>query len=500
MKLQDLFTGHSGFTTKTGAELPDLDIKGLSSDARKVEPGFLFIAIKGSKADGHDFIVDAIGRGAVALVVQDGARVPDSFSGPVIISAEIRLLVDRLASRFWGDPSQKMFCVGVTGTNGKTSTTYLVETVLNAGHLPCGVIGTVNHHLGDKVWPSDMTTPDPIFLQKRLKEFQEDGAQAAALEVSSHALDQARADSVNFDVAVFTNLTRDHLDYHQDMESYFAAKQRLFLDLLHGTLKPKPRAIVNIGDEWGRKLRISDRAALWTYGASDADFRHQIIASEFTGTVFHVECPFGALDIDFPMPGDHNVQNAVAALAVGLAAGLDLEQAASALSKFHGVPGRLQAVPNMTGLHVFVDYAHSPDALENVLLTLRNIREGMGSPARIWVIFGCGGDRDRGKRPEMGRIAESLADQVVVTSDNPRTEDPNAIIADILGGLQQKTKAHSIVDRSAAIHFAIENAIPGDVILIAGKGHEDYQVVGTEKRPFRDAEVADTALRARGNS
>lgn len=500
MKLQDLFAGVTGFTPKTGGILSDLEIQGISADARKIGPGFLFVAIRGGRADGHDYLKEAANKGAVAFLVEDGSRVPEGFDGPVLVALEVRALLDRLASRFYGDPSQKMFCVGVTGTNGKTSTTYLIESILNAGRMPCGVIGTVNHHLGEKVWPSDMTTPDPVFLQHRLKEFLDEGAQAVALEISSHALDQARADSVNFDVAIFTNLTRDHLDYHSNMESYFSAKQRLFLDLLHATSKARPRAIVNIGDEWGRQLRISDRASLWTYGSDSADFRYEILSSEFSGTVFRLECPFGTYDLEFPMSGEHNVQNAVAAVAAGLAAGLDFEQVAAALAKFRGVPGRLQAVKNKSGLNVFVDYAHSPDALENVLKTLRRVRSDLGADVRIWTLFGCGGDRDRGKRPEMARVAESLSDRVIVTSDNPRTESPESIIDEICAGFQRPEMIHREVDRARAIDHVIRSADPGDVILIAGKGHETTQTIGTQKFNFSDVQVADQSLQRRGEA
>ncbi|MBX3032560.1 MAG: UDP-N-acetylmuramoyl-L-alanyl-D-glutamate--2,6-diaminopimelate ligase [Bdellovibrionaceae bacterium] len=488
MNLQELFAVIPGLSR----EIPEVDVTGLFHDARRVVPGGVFVAIAGGKADGHDFLRQAVDRGAAALVVADVSKVPADFQGFVLQVEQTRAMLDVLASRFYHQPAQEMFCVGITGTNGKTSTAYLVEAILNAGGMPCGVIGTVNHHLKERVWPSEMTTPDPVFLQRRLREFRDAGAAAVSMEISSHALDQRRADSVPFNTVVFTNLTRDHLDYHADMEDYFQAKQRLFLDLLWKTSKRPCRAIVNVDDAWGRRLRIADPARLWTYGRGDADFSFRITRLEMTRAVFELKTPQGTATVDLPMGGEHNVQNAVAAIAVGLSAGIGLAACAQALSAFPGVPGRLQSVPNNRGLAVFVDYAHSPDALENVLSALRKVREQSGSNGRLWTVFGCGGDRDKGKRPEMARLAVQLSDEVVVTSDNPRTEDPQRIIQDILQGTggADARHLHTIVDRRDAILFALENARSGDAVLIAGKGHEDYQIIGTEKTPFSDFDVA----------
>lgn len=492
MKLQDLFSTIPGLTTDA---IPAAEVTGLCNDARKVAPGSVFIAIKGQRFDGHDFIPQAIQQGAVALVVSDPGKISPSFRGFVHVTADPRATLDVLASRFHGDPGQELFCIGVTGTNGKTSTTYLLESILNIGGLPTGVIGTVNHHLGDRVWPSEMTTPDPLFLQKRLREFRDAGAAAVAMEISSHALDQRRADSVPFNTAIFTNLTRDHLDYHRGMDEYFAAKQRLFLDLLWKTTKHPCYAIVNIDDEWGRRLKIADPAVLWTFGRERGDFRWRVLERDFARTRFHVETPAGAVDVDFPMGGDHNVQNAVGALAAGLSAGIPLDKVVRGLTEFRGVPGRLQSVPNGAGLSVFVDYAHSPDALDNVLGALGKVRETLKSDGKIWTVFGCGGDRDKGKRPLMLRAALAGSDRVVVTSDNPRTEDPQAIIADILTGADgEESRIDILADRAEAIRLALTTAKRGDVVLIAGKGHEDYQIVGETKHPFSDFDVAMAAL------
>ncbi|WP_413577209.1 UDP-N-acetylmuramoyl-L-alanyl-D-glutamate--2,6-diaminopimelate ligase [Bdellovibrio sp. HCB290] len=497
MKLQHLFSTIPGIPEHA---LPEIEVSGIFNDARKVVPDGLFVAIRGVKVDGHTFIPDAISKGATVLVVEDPNQVPNNFKGFVLRVENTREALDLLAAHYHGDPAQEMFCVGVTGTNGKTSVTYMVEAILNHANMPTGVIGTVNHHLQEKVWPSEMTTPDPIYLQKRLREFKDDGAQAVAMEVSSHALDQHRVDSVPFNTVIFTNLTRDHLDYHETMEKYLEAKQRLFTDLLWMTDKHPCFAIVNIDDKYGRRLHVADPAVLWTYGADkSADLHFRIKSMDFTLTTFELKTPMGAIEIQLPMSGTHNVMNAVAAIGAGLSAGIPLEKCAEAISKFNGVPGRLQSVPNNKNLSIFVDYAHSPDALENVLTALTKVRESLNSSAKIWTIFGCGGDRDKGKRPLMAEMALKFSDAVVVTSDNPRTEEPQTIIEDILKGVdaQDKTRVTVMVDRKEAIQTAIHKAQEGDVILIAGKGHEDYQIIGTTKFPFSDVQVAEQALQGR---
>ncbi|WII72818.1 UDP-N-acetylmuramoyl-L-alanyl-D-glutamate--2,6-diaminopimelate ligase [Bdellovibrio sp. 22V] len=496
MKLQHLFSIIPGIASDHFSEA---EVSGIFNDARLVTPGSVFVAIRGSKLDGHSFIKDAIAKGAGVLVVEDRASVPVEYRGFVLQVPNTREVLDLLASRFYWDPGQELFCVGVTGTNGKTSVTYMTEAILNKGQIPTGVIGTVNHHLGEQVWPSEMTTPDPIFLQKRLREFRAAGAMAVAMEVSSHALDQKRVDSVPFNTVIFTNLTRDHLDYHQTMDNYFEAKQKLFTDLLWKTHKRPCFAIINTADKFGRRLRVADPAVLWTYGAKDSDIRYDIKRMDFALTHFKVQTPMGDGEVHLPMSGTHNVMNALAALGAGLSAGIPLSICISALDEFTGVPGRLQSVPNNKNLSVFVDYAHSPDALENVLTALNKVRETLQSTARIWTIFGCGGDRDKGKRPLMAQMALKYSDEVIVTSDNPRTEDPQAIINDILAGVAgaDKSKTTVIVDRKEAIHETLKKAQSGDVILIAGKGHEDYQIIGTQKFPFSDVKIAQEAMQER---
>lgn len=496
MKLHHLF---STLSTLPEHALSEREVAGVFNDARQVVPDSVFVAIRGSKLDGHKFIPDAISKGAVALIVEDPSQVPAGFNGFVLPVPNSREILDILASRFYNDPGQELFCVGVTGTNGKTSVTYMVESILNSTNIPTGVIGTVNHHLQDRVWPSNMTTPDPVFLQKRLREFRDAGAKAVAMEVSSHALDQHRVDSVPFNSVIFTNLTRDHLDYHGTMEKYLESKQRLFTDLLWKTTKSPCFAIVNTDDKFGRRLRVADPAVLWTYGSKDADIRYKILNMDFALTEFRVTTPLGTTDVALPMAGVHNVMNSLGALGAGLSAGVSLENCAKALGQFTGVPGRLQAVPNSKNISVFVDYAHTPDALENVLVAIQRVRENLHSKARIWTIFGCGGDRDKGKRPLMAQMAIKYSDHVMVTSDNPRTEEPQAIINDILEGIpsSEKSKMQVQIDRRQAIADVLLQAQQGDVVLIAGKGHEDYQIIGTQKTPFSDVLVAQEVLGGR---
>ena len=494
MKLQHLFAVFPGLPEE---KMSTLEVSGLFQDARAVIPGSVFVAIRGQKFDGHNFLQTAVQKGASALVLENKSQVPAEFSGFILEVPDSRQALDILASRYYWDPGQELFCVGVTGTNGKTSITYLVESILNQGGHRTAVMGTVNHHLGEKIFRTEMTTPDPIDLQKRLKEFKELGATAVALEVSSHALEQKRADSVPFNAVIYSNLTRDHLDYHGTMENYFKAKQRLFTDLMENSLKSPTFAIVNILDGWGRKLLVHEKTELLTYGSKDADLRFEILEVNFSYTRFKLISPWAKNEIKLPLCGSHNVLNALAAVGAGLAAGIKWDLICKGLENFPGIPGRLQMVPNIHDRHVFVDYAHSPDALENVLKSLVQVRKARKSHSQIHVVFGCGGDRDKGKRPLMAAVALKYADQITVTSDNPRTEDPLQIITDIVAevSVSEKSRIQTNVDRASAIREVLKASKPDDVILIAGKGHEDYQIIGTEKRPFSDFEVAQQVLK-----
>lgn len=473
----------------------DVEVSGIFFDARDVKPNAVFVAIPGTKSDGHDYIQQALDQGAIALVVENKSKVPQSFSGLVLIVPSSRQMLDLLAARFYEYPSEQLFCIGVTGTNGKTSITYLLEHILNENGYKSGVMGTVNHRVADRVWDSQMTTPDPVTLQGRLRDFLDEGAVCALMEVSSHALDQKRANSVHFNTVIFTNLTLDHLDYHKDMNEYFKAKSRLFTDLLWSSTKNPQFAIINIDDDYGRRMLIADQVVVWTYGQKESDFQFKIKSMNFSETQFTLKTSLESLDVALPITGLHMLYNVVAAAVAAMSAGVSLENSFKSLRGFNGVPGRLQKVISTNPRTVFIDYAHTPDALENVLNSLRAVQKQMPeSSGKIISVFGCGGDRDKSKRPLMGKIATELSDMTIVTSDNPRTEDPLQIIKDIEEGLNQNKKYQIEPDREKAIALAIELASEEDVILIAGKGHEDYQIIGIDKKHFSDYEVAERCL------
>lgn len=472
----------------------DAEVLGVTQDSRQAGPGLVFVAVRGTSSDGHKFLPEVAARGALALIVEDDASIPRDYSGAIVKVANTRRALDQLAARFYGNPAESLFCVGVTGTNGKTTTTYMIEKILNHFGWPTGVMGTIDHHLGTKKWESQLTTPDALTLHRRLREFKDAGARAAAFEVSSHALEQARVESLPFSVGIFTNFTRDHLDYHKTMESYFAAKERFFSELLGRSGQPAT-AVLNADDPQVRQTRVREGVTPWWFGQGDADFSFRIMKQDLNGTLFHLSTPRGNCEIHLPFPGIHNVYNAVGALAAGLAAGASLETAADALSSFYGAPGRLQKVPNSRGLHIFVDYAHTDDAIRTVLKAVDEMRSG--NKNRIINVFGCGGDRDGGKRPLMAKASSELSDVMVVTSDNPRTEDPQKIIDQVVAGIPKgwPGEVHVEKDRRQALALALQTAREGDVILVTGKGHEDYQIVGDKKLPFSDVAVIGELLK-----
>lgn len=497
MKLSELFSCLQG--SRSVAHQPDREISSVCFDSRKLEPNCVFVAIRGVKTDSHQYLKEASAQGAIAVVVEDENQVPAEFSGAVVKVSDSREALNKLAARYYGNPAERLICIGVTGTNGKTTSTHMIEACLEQSGIPCGVIGTINHHFREHVWHTELTTPDPLSFQKRLREFLDLGARAVALEVSSIGLLQSRVDEVPFDVAVFSNLSRDHLDYHRDMEEYFQAKRKLFHELLRRSLKPHATAVINADDEYGRRLINDGAPVLWSYGeGSGVALRFEILEQGFFGTRFRLHTPKGAAEFEIQMTGLHNVYNATSAVGASLAAGASLESCVQALKRLTGVKGRLEAVPNGRGLYIFVDYAHTDGAIETVLHYLNGIRRAAGLKNKIITVFGCGGDRDKGKRPLMMKAAAHGSDLVVVTSDNPRTEDPERIIQDALAGASAadlERKIFKVVDRREGIRKAIELATSGDVILIAGKGHEDYQQIGTTKYPFSDVEVVKEILR-----
>lgn len=492
MKVSQLL---SIFAQLQWGEAAGLEVTDVTQDSRQVKKGSVFIAIRGTAGDGHRYLPQVAQAGAAALIVEDPAGIPASFKGAVVKVPSTRHALDQLASRFYGQPAKGLFCVGVTGTNGKTTVTYMLEAILTHFGWPTGVLGTIDHHLGKHRWPSQLTTPDALTLHRRLSEFVALGAHAAAFEVSSHALSQARADSLPFAVGVFTNFTRDHLDYHHTMEDYFAAKERLFSELL-GQNPQTAVAVLNGDDPWVRKTKVREGVTTWFYGSKDADFSFRVLKEDLNGSLFHLSTPRGNHEFHMPCPGVHNIYNATAAIAAACAAGASLETASEALAKFHGAPGRLEKVLNTRGLHIFVDYAHTDDALRTVLRALTDLKHASRAPGRILTVFGCGGDRDKGKRPLMARAAAEFSDVLILTSDNPRSEDPRQILSEIEAGIPKgwAGERHTEIDRRAALARALQIAKEGDVILVAGKGHEDYQIIGNERLTFADTQVVRELL------
>ena len=455
----------------------EVGIAELAYDTRSVKPGTLFFCVPGFTRDGHELAPEAIARGAVALVVER----PLDLGVPEIVVDSARAAMAPAAAAFYGDPTAQLWVVGVTGTNGKTTTAFLVRAMLEADGHPTGLLGTVTSVIGGRERPVIRTTPEAIDLQRTFREMVDAGDEACAMEVSSHALELHRADAIHFAAAVFTNLTQDHLDFHSTMEDYFNAKRRLFA-ANPGT------PVINLDDPYGRRLAAETAGAVTFALERDADYRALDVETDLAGSRFTARTPDGELRLSSPLRGRFNVYNVLGALAAARSLGVALESAAGAVQKAGQVPGRFETVEEGQGFAVLVDYAHTPDSLENVLREARALAQG-----RLHVVFGCGGDRDRGKRPLMGAIARELADRVIVTSDNPRSEDPEAIISEILEGAGE---VEHTADRREAITEAIAGARGGDVVVIAGKGHEQGQEFAAgHEIPFDDVAVAREALK-----
>lgn len=469
----------------------ECSISALVANSAEVSPGSLFVAVAGTKVDGHSFVADAFMRGARAAVVER-ADALGAHSGIVVKNS--RRALSTLASLFADAPATKMKMVALTGTNGKTTTNWLIYKALEKLDLPSVRIGTIGVYAeGVFDLPGELTTPDPISLHRMLAHAYCQGVRGCVIETSSHALDQGRVDDLYPDVAVFSNLTRDHLDYHGTMERYFEAKAHLF-ELLCANRKTTHAAVINIDDSYGQILWQRYKGRTQDFGVG-RDTKARVRIMEFAqsaaqGSMLRLRCEGRDVVIPTPLIGLYNGYNLAAAFASCVALGFDAEQVAGALSGLHAAPGRLEAVPG-PGFAAYIDYAHTPDALERALEALRPV-----TPGSLWVVFGCGGDRDRGKRPQMGAIAKRLADKVVITSDNPRTEEPMRIIREIANGL---SGVEIEPDRARAIELALAQAKPGDVVLIAGKGHEDYQILGRDKVHFSDREVAQRAIAMRGH-
>jgi UDP-N-acetylmuramoyl-L-alanyl-D-glutamate--2,6-diaminopimelate ligase len=469
-----------------------LSVSAITDDSRFVQAGSVFVAVKGEQSDGHRFIPAAMKAGMAALVLQQPAT---DLSVPFARVADSRKALGLLGSRFYGEPSSKIRMIGVTGTNGKTTTTYVCKALLETLGRRVGLIGTVAYQIGKETIPASHTTPGAIELQQLLAKMVAGGCTAAVMEVSSHALAQDRTAGCEYDVAVFSNLTQDHLDFHKTMEEYFQAKLRLFAGLT-GTHKPNKRAILNVDDPAGDRIQRLCPAPVWTYGLkTKADLRSENVRLSLGGTAFTAATPAGSFPVESQLVGEHNVYNLLAAIGVAIHEGATPDQVRQAVAQVTNVPGRFERVVAGQAFTVIVDYAHTEDALVRLLTAAQTLKTG-----RIITVFGCGGDRDRGKRPKMGSAAVRYSDVVILTSDNPRTEDPLAILLDVEAGVTDALKGRpqvhyqKVADRREAIHMAVREARSGDMILIAGKGHEDYQIIGTKKFHFDDCEVAREAI------
>jgi len=468
-------TGPAGLSTA---------VTGIAFRSDMVRPGDAFFCIRGFASDGHAYAADAVSRGAVAVVAMTSL---EALGAPVVVVPDTRVALAMASSRFFGQPSRKMDVVGITGTNGKTTTTYLLDAVLRAAGRRTGVIGTIETRIGDERVPSSRTTPESRDLQETLARMVDAGGDAGSRWVSSHAIDLHRADGVDFAVAAFTNLSQDHLDYHATLEEYFSVKARLL------ECVPTERRVVNVDDDHGVRLAEA-LGVVWTVGTSAAaTLRADDVRPGPTSSTFELVTPRGSATVCLPLAGDYNVSNALVAAGCALALGIDLETVAAGLSAAPQVPGRLERIEGGQDFTVLVDYAHTPDGLAKAISAVRAV-----TPGRVITVFGCGGDRDPDKRPLMGAVAGELSDIAVLTSDNPRTEDPVGIILQVQDGLAGTgAEAHVEVDRRAAIALALGLARSGDAVLVAGKGHEDYQIFADRTVHFDDREVVREELRRR---
>ncbi|WP_066289403.1 UDP-N-acetylmuramoyl-L-alanyl-D-glutamate--2,6-diaminopimelate ligase [Bacillus sp. FJAT-29937] len=486
MKLHTLLHDLQPYMAYSG-ENPD--ISSIENDSRKVEKGSLFICIKGFTVDGHDFASSAVKKGAAAIISEKEMN----LSIPVIVVRNTRRAMSLLADSFFKQPSKKLHLIGITGTNGKTTTSHLIEKILSDYGRKTGLIGTMYTKIGNKISEVKNTTPDALTLQRIFKQMADAGVQSTVMEVSSHALDEGRVHGCDFDIAVFTNLTQDHLDYHKTMDEYRNAKGLLFAQLGSAfRYNPPKYAVLNNDDSVTNHYIKATSAHVLTYGIDQpADLRAVNIQMTAFGTSFELHSPFGAYQISMQLVGKFSVYNVLAAIGAGIASGIPMKPIIQSIEEVKGVSGRFETVDAGQKFTVIVDYAHTPDSLENVLKTISQI-----AAKRIFVIVGCGGDRDRSKRPLMASIACQYGTNAIFTSDNPRSEDPQVILADMEAGVKgQKYKV--ILDRKEAINYAINMAAEGDVILIAGKGHETYQLIGNQVYDFDDRLVAKEAIEER---
>lgn len=489
MKLADLISDLPQVTVKGTLEK---NVSGIYYDSRKVEKDGVFVCISGFKTDGHKFIPQAIAKGAKVIVVEKDVDI--SLDVTVLKVPNTRLALALLANAYYDYPSRKLRLFGVTGTNGKTSVTYLIRSILRKAGQKVGLLGTIANLIDEEKLPSEHTTPESLDLQGLFHQMVEQKVDSAVMEVSSHALELDRVAGSEYDVAVFTNLTQDHLDFHLNLDSYLKAKAKLFKNLEPTDWGKHKYAVLNWDDPSSQVVASETKVPIVSFGVKPGvTYRAKDIKLHLTGTSFIIECPAGDFPIHLKLAGEFNVYNALAAFAVGMEEGIASHFILEALEEMAGVPGRFEQVDCGQDFAVVVDYAHTPDGLENVLKTAQAVTKG-----RVITVFGCGGDRDKTKRPLMGKVASQMSDYCIVTSDNPRTEDPRAIIRDIEPGLVNKS-FEIIIDRRDAITKAIELARTGDIVVIAGKGHEDYQIIGDKILDFDDRKVAKDILKKRGS-
>ena len=484
MKLHELIQALHHF-----GKFPTLnpDITSVEMDSREVKPGSLFICIDGYTVDGHDYAQKAVENGAVAVVAEKDIQV----DVPVIkVRSTVRAMAI-LADVFYSSPTSKLHMIGITGTNGKTSVSHLISAVLQSVGKKTGIIGTLGMQIGSEEFETKNTTPDSLTLQKIFQQMVEANVEAAVMEVSSHALHIGRVHGSQYDIAVFTNLTQDHLDYHKTMDNYRAAKSLLFAQLGNGYDAKKPKyAILNVDDKASEEYIVATQGIVLTYGIdNDADLMAQNIKVTSSGTTFTLVMGEEKREVQMGLVGKFNVYNILATIGASLASGLELDSIVGAIANLRGVSGRFELVNEGQNFTVIVDYAHTPDSLENVLKTIQEFAKG-----KVYCLVGCGGDRDKSKRPIMAKIASELADVAILTSDNPRTEDPYAILQDMEKGIA-KSNSTLIVDRKEAIEYAVDQARSKDVILIAGKGHETYQIIGSKVLDFDDRQMAKAAIK-----
>ncbi len=491
MKLENLIEGLQ--IIQLAGEVERKDIGMICYDSRKVVKNSLFVAIKGFNFDGHNFIMEAIAKGAKAIVLEDDSGVSNDYlihqNVTKILVKDSRKALAQLSKNFFKDPSSRLKVIGVTGTNGKTSVTYFVKSILEFAGNKTGLIGTIANYIGDEIIPAEKTTPESVELNQMLDRMANEGCKFCVMEVSSHSLELHRVFGIDFKVGAFTNLTQDHLDFHSTMENYFNAKKKLFDSLNQSSI-----AVSNSDDEYGERILRDTKAKIVFYGSKrNCDYRFENVSFSFEGISFDLIHKDEKFKINSNITGTFNVYNLLAAISICKELGVDINVIQSAVKNLMQVPGRFEVVGTFP-VKVIVDYAHTHDALENVLNTIREILKSNNSNSKVITVFGAGGDRDRTKRPKMGKVVQSLSDLAIVTSDNPRFENPQQIFDDILSGMKKDETVLVVEDREEAIKKAINLANEGDVILIAGKGHEKYQIVKDQRIPFDDKKVAEKYL------